>query len=237
MRHNVAVIMAGGRGTRLHPHTLDTPKPMLMVAGRPIIERIVLHLMGCGLRTFFIAVNYLAEQIEEYLGDGTGLGCTVHYLREEADHPLGTAGALRLLPNSVQASREPIIMLNGDVVCNVDVDAMLRFHDARNSAVTVGIHQYTHQIPFGVVHGADGAVSGLAEKPTIAFDVNAGIYAVDPRLIDEIPANTAYSATDLITSRLLAGDVVSAFHIDEEWQDVGTPNDLAIARGLQVIVG
>jgi hypothetical protein len=136
-RSNWAVIMAGGKGERLRPLTLRVPKPMILVAGRPILERLVLHLVGSGIRRIFISVNYLAHVIERHFGDGHGFGCQIEYLREAK--PLGTGGPLSLLP---ARPRDPLVLLNGDLVTQADIGAMLEFHRQGRYAVTVGTRSH-----------------------------------------------------------------------------------------------
>ncbi|MFH2007635.1 MAG: sugar phosphate nucleotidyltransferase, partial [bacterium] len=145
-RTNWAVIMAGGRGERLRPITDTMPKPMVRVAGRPILERIVLHLVGFGIRRIYLSINYLGEQIENHFEDGERFGCRIEYLRE--DRPLGTGGALALLPETPE---QALLVLNGDLVTQFDVGRMLALHEESGSAITVGVHEYVHRVPFGVV--------------------------------------------------------------------------------------
>ena len=123
-RPNWAVIMAGGQGIRLRPLTESLPKPMLKVAGRPILERLILHLVGSGIRRVFISVNYLGHVIEDHFGDGSDFGCRIEYLREA--EPLGTAGSLSLLPTPT----DPVLVMNGDLVTSADVGHLLDFHEA-----------------------------------------------------------------------------------------------------------
>lgn len=127
-RPNAAVIMAGGRGTRLGSLTETTPKPMLKVAGRPILERLVLHLVGSGIRSLFLSVNYLAQVIEDHFGDGKDYGCEIHYLREDPDRPLGTAGSLALIDPESPARKAPLLVMNGDLVTDFSVPDLLASH-------------------------------------------------------------------------------------------------------------
>ena len=149
------MIMAGGEGTRLGELTRDTPKPLMEVAGRSILEWIVLNLVGGGIRDIYVSVNHLADQIEEHLGDGSRLGCTVRYLREEPDLPLGTAGSLGLLRAEHPDLAVPTLVMNGDLMVQFEPEQLLDFHDATGAAVTVATRPYQHEVPFGVV-GARG---------------------------------------------------------------------------------
>ena len=172
---NIAVIMAGGQGTRLRPVTESIPKPMLEVAGRPMLERIVLHLVGHGIQTIYISVNFMAEVIEKHFGDGSGFGCRINYLRES--EPLGTGGSLSLLPRPPES---PILVLNGDMISRVDVTALLEAHAQHGNLATIGVGPYQIQVPFGTVQADGERLESLAEKPTLDILVNRGIYVLDP---------------------------------------------------------
>ena len=224
-RPNWAVVMAGGQGTRLRPLTDRLPKPMLRVAGRPILERIVLHLAGFGIKRIFISVGYLGEVIEEHFGDGSRFGCRIDYLRE--DEPLGTAGALGLLP---ERPATPLVLMNGDLVTGVDVGDLLDFHGAGGYAATIGIRRYLHTVPFGCVERDGDRVLRIDEKPTISREVNGGIYALDPMAIELVPRGEPSTMPALI-DRLLADErPVGAFEIEDDWIDVGQRDQLDRAR-------
>ena len=226
-RDNWVVVMAGGRGERLRPLTDTVPKPMLRVAGRPILERIVLHLVGFGFRRIFLAVNYKAQLIESHFGDGCNFGCAIEYLREE--EPLGTGGALSLLSNLPQ---QPVLVLNGDLLTQFDAAAMIEFHEAGGFRATMGVHEYVHTVPFGVADVEDGQVRSLREKPSEVWDANAGIYVLDAELISRIPRDTYFPITALVEQCLAQKESVGAFRIDKDWIDVGRQTELARARGL-----
>jgi len=226
-RTNWAVIMAGGQGVRLRPLTDDLPKPMLSVAGRPIIERLVLHLVGSGFKRIFVAVNYLGDVIEEHLGDGSRLGARVEYLRE--DQALGTAGALGLLP---EPPTEPVLLLNGDIVTNADLGGLLDAHTSGGFRATIGTRRYRHTVPFGCVERDGDRVTQIEEKPTLEREVNSGIYALDPSVVARVVAGHRVDTPDLIADLLAAGDPVGAFEIEDEWIDIGQREQLAAARGV-----
>jgi dTDP-glucose pyrophosphorylase len=221
---NWAVIMAGGRGTRLGQLTDSVPKPMIKVAGRPILERIVLQLVGSGIRKIYLAVNYLSHVIEDHFGDGSDFGCQIEYLRET--EPLGSGGALALLPVE---PKDPVVVMNGDLVTEFSLRGLLRTHENRNASITVGVRQYTHAVPFGCIREESGLVTELREKPVLEELINTGIYAIAPELIQRVP-NEFFPITRLIEGALSQGEKVACFHIDE-WIDVGQPNQLAQARG------
>ncbi len=224
-RRNWAIVMAGGEGRRLRPLTDSVPKPMLQVAGRPILERIVLHLVGAGVTRIFVSVNYLAHVIEDHFGDGVRFGARIEYLRET--EPLGTAGALGLLP---ETPADPVIVLNGDLVTNVDVGALLALHAARGFAATIGTRRYVHTVPFGCVTRDGDRVTSLEEKPSIVREVNTGIYALDPAVLRMVERGSALSMPDLLGRVIAGGGTVGAFEVEDDWIDVGQRDQLARAR-------
>ena len=166
---NPVVIMAGGEGKRLHPLTQDCPKPMLRVGGKPFLEIIFEQCINAGFKKFYLSVNYLKSHIQDYFGDGSGWGITIDYVEE--DRPLGTGGALSLLP---ETPVEPFLLINGDVLTRVDYKGLLRFHNEQMAAATVCVREHTTKIPYGVVHTDDVNVLGLEEKPVLSHYVNAG---------------------------------------------------------------
>jgi len=200
---------------------------MLPVAGRPIIERLVLHLVGFGLKRIFVSVNYLGDIIEEHLGDGSRLGARVEYLRE--DEALGTAGALGLLP---EPPTEPLLLLNGDLVTSADLGGLVDAHIAGGYRATIGTRRYLHTVPFGCVERDGDRVLRLEEKPTLEREVNSGIYALDPSVVARVTAGRRIDTPDLMADLLAAGEQVGAFEIEDEWIDVGQREQLAAARGI-----
>ncbi len=229
---NPAVIMAGGRGTRLGALTRSTPKPLLEVAGRSILQWIVLNLVGGGIREIWVSVNHLADQIEEHLGDGASLGCTVHYLREEPEQPLGTAGSLALFRAEQPDLAEPALVMNADLMVQFDPDALVTHHERAGAAISVAVRPYHHEVPYGVLDTSPaGTVTAVREKPTVSLDVNAGVYAVSAGVLDLVPPGRPSTMPDLIQACLDRDLVVSSWPIGSEWIDVGTPSDLARAKG------
>jgi dTDP-glucose pyrophosphorylase len=228
---NWAVVMAGGLGTRLAPLTKNIPKPMLPVAGRPILERLVLHLVGSGTRKIFLSVNYLADIVEKHFGDGSQFGCTIEYLREATSRPLGTGGALRLLSDLGYQPDRPILVMNGDLITSFSVSDLLASHLTQERVATIAVSEYRHQVPFGVLESVGGDLVRIVEKPTSAWAVNAGIYVLDPRLLPRIPANENFPITRLFDDCLTRGERVGLWSMKENWQDIGRPDELAQARG------
>jgi dTDP-glucose pyrophosphorylase len=223
-KSNIAVILAGGRGTRLGDVTQSVPKPMLKVAGRPILERLVLHLVGHGIRRIFLSVHHLADVIESHFGDGSALGCRIEYLRE--NEPFGTGGCLSLLP---EKPRNDIIVCNGDLVTQVDFDAMLRQHSERSAEATIGMHNHSLSFPFGVLELSGHRVVALQEKPTISAWVNAGVYVLSPDVLSRVPKGF-FPITELIEDLIRRNSIVEAYPVEGEWIDIGERDQLAKAR-------
>jgi dTDP-glucose pyrophosphorylase len=226
-RPNWAVVMAGGRGTRLGDLTDDVPKPMLHVAGRPILERIVLQLVGSGIRRIYLSVNYRAEVIEDHFRDGHRFGCQIEYLREE--RPLGTGGSLALLPRGARRPSHPLVVMNGDLVTQANVGRIIDFHASGKQAATMAVRRYHHQIPFGCVEVKGDTLVGFAEKPTATQLINAGIYVMDPGCLGLISPEPA-SMPDLVRRIQADGQTVRIFEIDDDWIDVGRRDQLDQAR-------
>jgi dTDP-glucose pyrophosphorylase/predicted transcriptional regulator len=219
------VLMAGGLGTRLHPLTLETPKPLLPVGGRPLLETTVRNLVDQGFRRLLMSVNYKAEQFRAHFGDGSDFGAEIVYIEEKKR--LGTAGALGLLPG--QPDR-PMIVMNGDVLTSVDFRQLLAFHAENHAAATMCVREHTYQVPYGVVQTENGRVTGVVEKPVHTFFVNAGIYVVDPGSLDYIPADTFFDMPHLLDALVANGKTVVPFPLREYWLDVGQMETLNRAR-------
>lgn len=224
-RPNWAVVMAGGEGRRLRPLTSEMPKPMLPVGDRPLLEDIVSLLVSHGFRQLFLSVNYLADQIENYFRDGSEFGCQISYIKEE--QALGTAGALSLLR---ARPADPILVINGDLLTDVDLSALVDFHSCSCAVATQCIREYLVQIPFGVVEFKDGYVTGTSEKPVSKIYINAGIYMISPQVLELIPCKTEMTMPDLLNQVRLKGCRVAAFPIRERWTDIGRPEEYHWAR-------
>ncbi len=223
-RPNSALIMAGGRGTRLASLTDNLPKPMIRVAGRPILERLILRLVGFGFRKVFLSVNYLADVIINHFGDGSRFGCSIEYLRET--EPLGTGGALSLLPKQLD---QPLLVLNGDLVTQANFGEMMGFHEGGGYVATIGVRQYGHQVPFGCVELDGARVRRLEEKPLLERTVNAGIYILNPLLVGRVP-RSSYPITTLFEECLEKGEPVGGFEILDDWLDIGQRDQLRQAQ-------
>ena len=194
-----AVIMAGGFGRRLLPLTADAPKPMLPLGSRPLLEDTIEQLRRAGIRDVSVTTHYLPERIVDHFGDGDGFGVKVSYLKEE--HPLGTAGGLRLM----KKSDGPFLVINGDILTRVSFVDMLGYHRKHAADLTVGVRKYDVTVPFGVVECEDVKVIQLREKPSLNFLINAGLYLLEPSVCDYIPEGQRFDMTDLIQALLQAG--------------------------------
>jgi dTDP-glucose pyrophosphorylase len=214
-----AMIMAGGLGTRLRPLTDDTPKSMLPVGGRPLLEHIVEQLRQAGIRQVNVATHFKPEKITEHFGDGQSFGIDINYLNE--NQPLGTAGALSLLP----AQKDTILVVNGDILTLVNYRAMLAFHVEHQASMTVAVRRFEMQVPYGVVECSGVQVRQLTEKPVVHYLVNAGIYLIEPSVLSDIPNGERLDMTDVIARLLQAGRTVVTFPIREYWLDIGQHMD------------
>ncbi len=219
-----AMIMAGGYGKRLYPLTKDCPKPLLPVGDRPLLRLTIDQLRQVGIRRVSISTHYLAEMIHDSLGDGLDLDMEISYLTE--DKPLGTAGALGLLDQPT----EPLLIINGDIITQVDFRSMLEFHRQHEALLTVAVRKFEVSVPFGVMETEGERVVGLAEKPVYSFFINAGIYLLEPRAVQFVNGGERLDMTDLIARLLAEGETVVSFPILEYWLDVGNPSDYAKAQ-------
>jgi dTDP-glucose pyrophosphorylase len=224
---DVAVIMAGGEGTRLRPITSDIPKPMVKVGGIPLLERQVRALAAAGVRSIHMAVNYLSHVIEEHFTAGERFGVAIQYLRERTK--LGTAGALSLLR---EKPRTPFLLLNGDVLTSSDFGSLYQYHRDHAAVITLSAVQYVVDVPFGVIRAQGAYATALEEKPSQRMLCNAGIYALSPEALDFIPVGRPYDMTQLVNDCLAGRKPVAVFPVHEYWTDIGTPADLEKARQM-----
>ena len=219
------VIMAGGLGSRLGSLTEDCPKPMLEVGGRPILEIIIDRLKQQGFSTFYISVNYMAEVIEHYFGNGKGFDCNIQYIRESKK--LGTAGALSLLPSELP---ESLFVMNGDLLTKVDFRNLREFHYSHKSPLTLGVRRFEHQVPYGVLSISGEYLGSLKEKPVESYFVNAGVYLLNTSLLKYIPHDDYFDMPALINTLIQQNIKVSCFPIVEKWIDIGQISHLNSAR-------
>jgi dTDP-glucose pyrophosphorylase/predicted transcriptional regulator len=222
---NIMVIMAGGKGSRLHPQTENRPKPMLLVAGIPILEHIIKRARSQGFNHFIIAIHYLGQIIEDYFKDGHEFGVKIEYLHE--DIPLGTAGALSLLSHKPERA---FIVTNGDVITDINYSDFLDYHTVQNAAATVAVHTHEFQIPYGVVQINGLEVESYEEKPIVSSLINAGVYALDPSILDFITEPKFRDMPELLGILRDLKKKVIVYPLHESWIDIGRPIDLEIAN-------
>ncbi|MFC1672688.1 nucleotidyltransferase family protein [Pseudomonadota bacterium] len=220
-RPNWVVLMAGGLGSRLRPLTNDVPKPMLRIGDRPILETIIGQLHEFGFGRFSISLNYLAEQIEGYFGDGSRWGIDIDYLRET--QPLGTAGALSLMAEKPTA---PLILMNGDLLTKLNFDKLIDFHEEHKAPMTVCVREYTYSVPYGVLETDGAFLNSIKEKPKRHALVNAGIYVISPEVLDRIKPGERIDITDIISQLLDEGQKPAVFPVHEYWIDIGQKHDI-----------
>jgi dTDP-glucose pyrophosphorylase len=229
---NSALIMAGGKGTRLGALTKHTPKPLMTVADRTIIEWILLGLVESGINKVHVSVAFLAQQIMDHLGDGHRYGCEISYVMEDPDRPLNTAGAIGLLNRQTEIT-EPLIVTNADLMVRYAAADLLKFHTDNDAMLTIAARPYSHQVPFGVLNlDSDRSVQTIVEKPTIEYEISSGIYAVSPEAAAMVPYGEPCSMPELVDFCLQSSGKVAAWQIESDWIDVGTPGDLSKAKGL-----
>ena len=224
-RPNVMVIMAGGLGTRLRPHTGNCPKPMLHVAGKPMLEHIIERAKSEGFNRFVIAIHYLGHMIEDYFGRGERFGVEIDYLRENS--PLGTAGALGLLQPRPQTN---FIVTNGDVITDIRYGELLDFHEHHQAAATMAVRVHEWQHPFGVVQTEGVEIIGFEEKPVSRSRINAGVYALHPDALNSLPQGARCDMPTLFESLQHSARRTVAYPMYEPWLDVGRPEDLQTAN-------
>lgn len=220
-----AVIMAGGKGTRLRPLTLDTPKPLLKVDNKPIIEYNVERMQAYGIRQLTISIKYLGEQLVSYFGDNYKDTLNVKYVTEE--EPLGTIGAVAQIDHF---ENDYILVMNSDILTNIDFEELFEALIEKDGDMIVATTPYEVQIPYGVIETEDEQIKALVEKPTYTYYSNAGIYLFKKAYVDLIPKDTKFNATDLMDSLIQNGKKVLHFPIHGYWLDIGKPHDYEKAQ-------
>jgi NDP-mannose synthase len=220
-----AVILAGGRGTRLRPYTTSFPKPLMPIGEHPVLEILLRQLKRHGVTEVTVLTGHLAYLIEAYFGDGAELGLKLEFIREDA--PLGTAGPLRALRSAIAGD---FMVMNGDLLTDVDFGALVDQHRASGADVTISTCRRPERLELGVLTIADGGrVTGYDEKPTLELDVSMGLYAMSANVLDRIPEGH-YDMPDLIRDLIADGRQVSSRRHDGFWLDIGRPDDFARAN-------
>lgn len=225
-RTNTVVLMVGGLGTRLGELTTNCPKPMLPIDGKPILEIIVRDLMMSGFSDFIFCVNYRADVIKDYFGDGSRFGeIKIRYVQEEKR--MGTAGALSLLPAEISG---PILVMNGDIVTKVNYSGLIEFHTEHQAKATMAVRNHEVQVPFGVVSVKDGRIQSIKEKPILSSLVCAGIYVIDSSTLSKIPQGEFFDMPEFFSTLIENGLSAQAFPVHEYWLDIGQRDDLVRAE-------
>jgi len=222
---NTAVIMAGGRGKRLRPFTDSVPKPMVHVAGKPMLEIILDRLASEGFVNIVISLNYKGEMIKEYFGDGQFKGLNISYVEEKM--PLGTAGALSLINQDI---KDPFLVMNGDVLTQVNTRNLIDFHHTHPCKATMCVREHSYEVPFGVVNVDGYKILQIEEKPTSTYLVNAGIYLLEPDVLNFVKPNQYLDMPTLFEIIRESNYPTHVFPILEAWRDVGRPDDLELAN-------
>ncbi|HQS67280.1 MAG TPA: sugar phosphate nucleotidyltransferase [Sulfuricurvum sp.] len=218
---NKVILMAGGLGTRLKDITISTPKPMLKIGDKPILQTIIEQFKHFNFNTFYISVNHLSEQITNYFDNGNRFDVSINYLVET--EKLGTIGCLSLINETLE---DPFFVMNGDVLTNVDFQDMLNFHTKNNFEITIASIEHQHAIPYGVIeYDATDTITAIEEKPIKKFSVSAGVYILNANLLNEIPKNKYYDITSLFEKLLLEKRKIGIYKINDYWVDIGRPED------------
>ncbi|MFW0713415.1 nucleotidyltransferase family protein [Aliarcobacter butzleri] len=213
---NKVILMVGGLGTRLRPLTENTPKPMLKVGNKPILQTIVEKFAEYGYTDIVMCVNYKSHMIQDYFGDGKEFGVNIEYVLE--NQRMGTAGALSLLKDK---PNEPFFVMNGDLLTNINFEHLHNYHIATNSIGTMCVREYDFQVPYGVVNIKDSKIISIEEKPTHKFFVSAGIYMLSPEVLEYIPENQFYDMPTLFEKMISKGKNTISFPLREYWLDIG----------------
>ncbi|NTY98320.1 CBS domain-containing protein [Acinetobacter radioresistens] len=219
-KENPVFIMAGGFGTRLRPLTDNCPKPMLPVGGKPLLETIVSSLKAQGFYKFYISTHYLPEIIQQHFENGDKFDVQIQYVHEI--EPLGTGGALSLLPKS--EIKLPFIVINGDVLTNMNFGNLIDFHEKNESIATMCVRKFQYQIPYGVVNSNNNLIESMTEKPSYYFDINTGIYVISPELLAQVEAKFIGMPT-ILEQQISKQKKVSIYPLHEYWLDIGHVDD------------
>lgn len=223
---NWTVVMAGGLGKRLRPLTENTPKPLVRIGDKPILEHNVERLVAAGLHRLIFSVNYLGDQIKTHFGDGSRWGAQIEYVTE--DRELGTAGPLSLIARELTA---PVIVMNADLLTKVGFRSLLDYHASEGHEATLCVREYDFQVPYGVAHIEDGRLTAIVEKPVHKFFVNAGIYVLEPRALKRLTRGEPRDMPDLLEDiRAASPRAVGCFPVSEYWLDIGQLEDYRRAQ-------
>ena len=214
---NPVVLMVGGFGRRLRPLTEHTPKSMLNVGSKPILEIILDQFIGAGFYRFFISTHYKAQHLQKHFGDGSDWGVSIEYIHE--DEPLGTAGALGLLPKNIPGL--PVLLMNGDLLTKVDFHELLSFHVEHGGEATMCVREYVFQVPYGVIQAEEHRITSIVEKPVHKYFINAGIYVLNPSILNTIDGKSYLDMPHLLIENINGNKQVNMFPLHEYWLDIG----------------
>jgi len=220
-----AIVLVGGRGTRLAPYTADLPKPLVPIGGMPVLEILVRRLRHCGVGRIVMAVGHLSSLIMAYFGDGSRLGVSIEYSVE--DQPLGTAGPLSL----VQNLSDPFLVVNGDLLTDLDFRVMIQKHHSSGALATIGVFAREERIELGVIETDDqDRVTGYIEKPTYQYRASMGAYVFGRAVLPFVPTNARFDLPDLVRALIAAREHVAGHEHKGYWLDIGRPEDYARAQ-------
>jgi len=220
-KDNTVVIMAGGLGTRLGELTKSTPKPMLHVGEKPMLQHLIEMFSDHGYNNFILCVNYKKDVIKDYFGSGKEMGVHIEYLEE--NKRLGTAGALSLIETS---PKTPFFVINADILTTLDFDNLMNYHNSHDAMATMCVRTLSYEIPYGVVRVADGDyISGIEEKPVETYRINSGIYVFDPEVLKYVPKNSFFDMPSLFELLIREGEKSSVYDMSDYWLDIGKVED------------
>jgi len=215
-----AVVLAGGKGTRLQPYTTVLPKPLMPIGEMPILEVLLRQMKRAGINHVVLTVGHLASLLRAYFGNGAQWDLDITYSYEKK--PLGTAGPIALVPDL----DETFLVTNGDVLTTLDIDKLIAFHKQKSGIATIAAHRRQVKIDLGVIQwDGDNRVSGYIEKPTTDYTVSMGVYVFEPRILDYIPVGQYLDFPDLILKLIDKGEMVNGYVFDGYWMDLGRPDD------------
>ena len=224
-RDITAVIMAGGKGERLLSYTKNMPKPMLNIAGRPILERIIYHFVSHGIEKIFISVGYLSEIITKYFGNGEKHSCDIEYIHEPK--PLGTGGSLGYLAETIS---DTFIVMNGDIISDVNFNLMISTHISKKNLITIGINPHHHQLEYGYIQQVDNGNVSIIEKPTFTYWVNSGIYVMNKSSIAHLKIDEPTNLTDIIKYHEDKAMKIGSYKTEGNWIDIGIEKNFIMAQ-------
>ena len=219
-----AVVLAGGKGTRLAPFTQILPKPLMPIGGMPILEVLLRQMKCAGIAEVTLTVGHMAKLLRTFFMDGEQWGLDISYSYES--QPLGTAGPLSL----IQDLDATFLVTNGDVLTTLDLRDLLAFHHSQGGIATIAVHRRQVQIDLGVVKwNGDNTINGYIEKPTYDYDVSMGVYVFEPRVLEFIPHNQYLDFPELVLKMIAANEKVVGYIFEGYWMDLGRPDDYAQA--------